>query len=168
MYRSHSEHFFVLHGELSRRKSTNLSPAGLLQRLPVLSRSWSHIVMDFITDLPCSSGKTVILTIVDKFSKICRLVALPSTAELSEILIQELFRFTGTPEDIVTNWGPQFASRVFREFCNKLNITVSLTSPQSNRLVERTNREVSDYLTRLIPPNGHPISCGLNIPSTRE
>uniref|UniRef100_A0A3B3QSA7 Integrase catalytic domain-containing protein n=1 Tax=Paramormyrops kingsleyae TaxID=1676925 RepID=A0A3B3QSA7_9TELE len=112
--------------------------------------------MDFITNLPRSAGKTVILTIVDRFSKMCRLVPLPklpSASELAETLIQELFRFTGIPEDIVSDRGPQFASRVFREFCRKLNITLSLTSayhPQSNGLAERTNREVSKALRLLI------------------
>lgn len=91
-----------------------------------------------------------ILTIVDRFSKMCRLVALPklpSTIELSDILIQELFCFTGIPEDIVSNRGPQFASRVFREFCR--NITLSLTSayhPHSNGLAECMNHKVSKAL----------------------
>lgn len=43
--------------DCARWKSTNISSAGLLQPLPVPSRSWSHIAMDFITDLPRSSGK---------------------------------------------------------------------------------------------------------------
>uniref|UniRef100_A0A3B3SBH5 Gypsy retrotransposon integrase-like protein 1 n=1 Tax=Paramormyrops kingsleyae TaxID=1676925 RepID=A0A3B3SBH5_9TELE len=145
--------------ECARNKSSNLSPAGLLQPLPVPSRPWSHVVMDFITDLPRSAGKTIILTIVDRFSKMCRLVPLPklpSAAELADVLIQELFRFTGIPEDIVSDRGPQFASRVFREFCQKLNITLSLTSsyhPQSNGLAERTNREVSKALRLLVRSN---------------
>uniref|UniRef100_A0A3B3RHI9 Integrase catalytic domain-containing protein n=1 Tax=Paramormyrops kingsleyae TaxID=1676925 RepID=A0A3B3RHI9_9TELE len=112
--------------------------------------------MDFITDLPRSSGKTIILTIVDRFSKMCRLVALPklpSAVELSEVLIQELFRITGIPEDIVSDRGPQFASRVFKEFCSKLSITLSLSTayhPQSNGLAERTNREVAKALRLLV------------------
>ncbi|KAL0202703.1 hypothetical protein M9458_000721, partial [Cirrhinus mrigala] len=37
-------------------------PAGLLQPLPVPKRPWSHIAVDFITDLPSSNGHTTILT----------------------------------------------------------------------------------------------------------
>uniref|UniRef100_A0A3B3QD45 Gypsy retrotransposon integrase-like protein 1 n=1 Tax=Paramormyrops kingsleyae TaxID=1676925 RepID=A0A3B3QD45_9TELE len=141
--------------DCARCKSSSSRPSGLLQSLPVPSRPWSHVVMDFITDLPRSSGKTVILTIVDRFSKMCRLVALPklpTAVELADVLLHELFRVTGIPEDIVSDRGPQFASRVFKEFCTKLRISLSLTSaycPQSNGLAERTNQEVSKALRLL-------------------
>ncbi|KAI2644998.1 Transposon Tf2-9 polyprotein [Labeo rohita] len=39
-------------------------PTGLLQPLPVPQRPWSNIAVDFITDLPPSSGYTTILTIL--------------------------------------------------------------------------------------------------------
>lgn len=55
-------------------KSPNRPPAGLLHPLPVPSRPWSHVALDFVTGLPPSNGITVILTIVDRFSKsaLCR------------------------------------------------------------------------------------------------
>ncbi len=39
-------------------------PAGLQNPLPTPCRPWSHIAIDFITDLPNSQGHTTILTIV--------------------------------------------------------------------------------------------------------
>uniref|UniRef100_A0A4W5K794 Gypsy retrotransposon integrase-like protein 1 n=1 Tax=Hucho hucho TaxID=62062 RepID=A0A4W5K794_9TELE len=48
-------------------------PSGLLQPLPVPHRPWSHLAIDFITDLPKSNGNTTILTVIDRFSKACRL-----------------------------------------------------------------------------------------------
>ncbi|KAI2645467.1 Transposon Tf2-6 polyprotein [Labeo rohita] len=54
-------------------------PAGLLQPLPVPQRPWSHISVDFITDLPPSNGYTTILTVIDRFSKSCRLIPSPSS-----------------------------------------------------------------------------------------
>lgn len=53
----------------ARGKSSNRPPAGLLYPLPVPSRPWSHVALDFVTGLPPSNGITVILTIVDRFSK---------------------------------------------------------------------------------------------------
>ncbi len=53
------------------------------------------------------------------------------------------------PEDIVSDRGPQFTSRVWSAFCQKLNINVSLTSgyhPQSNGQVERLNQELTRFL----------------------
>lgn len=101
--------------------------------------------MDFITDLPRSTDKSTILTMVDRFSNMCCLVALPklpSAAELAETLTTNLFRYYGLPEDVVSDGGPQFNSRVFKEVCHKLNIILNLLSayhPQSNGLAEQTN-----------------------------
>lgn len=39
-------------------KVSNSPPAGLLREIPVLRLPWSHIVLDFITGLPLSSGNT--------------------------------------------------------------------------------------------------------------
>lgn len=59
---------------------------------------------------------------------------------------------SGIPEDIMSDRGPQFTSRVFKSLCNKLNILLSLTSAyhaQSGGLAERTNQEVLKALRLL-------------------
>ncbi len=58
------------------QKASRLLPAGLLHPLPIPQRPMSHIAIDFITDLPPSDGHTTILTVVDRFSKACRLIPL--------------------------------------------------------------------------------------------
>lgn len=40
-------------------------------------RLWSHLAIDFITDLPPSQNKKVIMVIVDRFSKSLCLIPLP-------------------------------------------------------------------------------------------
>ena len=44
-------------------------PYGLLKQLPILEKPWNSISMDFIEQLPSSSGFTAILVIVDWLSK---------------------------------------------------------------------------------------------------
>lgn len=133
-------------------KSSHQCPAGLLQPLPIPQRPWSHISIDFITDLPNSRGFTTILTVIDRFSKACRLIPLtklPTAFETAEVLMEQVFRFYGLPEDIVSDRGPQFTSRVWSAFCQQLNINVSLTSgyhPESNGQVERLNQELTRFL----------------------
>ncbi|KAK3571296.1 hypothetical protein QTP86_005932 [Hemibagrus guttatus] len=125
---------------------------GLLQPLPIPQRPWSHLSIDFITDLPPSNGFTTILVIIDRSSKACRLIplkGLPTVMETAESLFHHVFRVYGIPEDIVSDRGTQFASQVWKAFCKQLDINVSLTSgyhPQSNGQVERLNQEIGRYL----------------------
>ncbi len=133
-------------------KSPHQLPAGLLQPLPIPQRPWSHIAIDFVTDLPASQGQTTILTVIDRFSKACRLIPLPklpTAFETAETLCNYVFRFYGLPEDVVSDRGPQFTSRAWKSFCQELNFNVSLTSgyhPQSNGQVERLNQELTRFL----------------------
>ncbi|KAL0147274.1 hypothetical protein M9458_057420, partial [Cirrhinus mrigala] len=106
-------------------KSSKQLPAGLLQPLPIPQRPWSHIAIDFVTDLPPSERHTTILTVVDRFSKSCRLIPLPklpSALETAETLCNYVFRFYGLPDDIVSDRGPQFTSRLWSAFFKCLNV----------------------------------------------
>lgn len=44
-------------------------PAGLLLPIPLSSQPWEDLALDFITGLPNFQGTTVIMTVVDHFSK---------------------------------------------------------------------------------------------------
>ncbi|KAK2912262.1 hypothetical protein Q8A73_006375 [Channa argus] len=61
----------------TRGKTPKKPPDGLLQPLPIPSRPWSHIALDFVTGLPPTHGNTTILTIIDRFSKAVHFVPLP-------------------------------------------------------------------------------------------
>ncbi|KAL0176934.1 hypothetical protein M9458_029264, partial [Cirrhinus mrigala] len=127
-------------------------PAGLLQPLPVPLRPWSHIAVDFLTDLPPSNGHTTILSVVDRFSKGCRFIPLPklpTAMETAELLCNWVFRLYGLPEDIVSDRGPQFTSRLWASFFRLLGVNISLTSgyhPQANGQAERLNQELTRFL----------------------
>uniref|UniRef100_A0A8C7WW16 Integrase catalytic domain-containing protein n=1 Tax=Oryzias sinensis TaxID=183150 RepID=A0A8C7WW16_9TELE len=143
----------------ARSKTSSSAPAGLLHPLPTPNRPWSHIAMDFVTGLPPSHGNTVILTIVDRFSKMARFISLPqlpTASALAEIMVHDVFRHHGIPVDIVSDRGPQFISQVWKAFCTTLGATVSLSSgyhPQSNGQAERTNQELEAALRCLAAQN---------------
>ncbi|KAK3523509.1 hypothetical protein QTP70_001173 [Hemibagrus guttatus] len=67
-------------------------PEGLLEPLPIPQRPWSHLSVDFLTDLPDLGGHTA----------------------TAEALFLHVFRNFGLPEDIVSDRGPQFTSRAER------------------------------------------------------
>uniref|UniRef100_A0A8C7KLL0 Gypsy retrotransposon integrase-like protein 1 n=1 Tax=Oncorhynchus kisutch TaxID=8019 RepID=A0A8C7KLL0_ONCKI len=152
----------------AQNKSTNRPSSGLLHPLPIPRRPWSHLALDFVTGLPPSVGNTVILTIVDRFSKFAHFVPLsklPSATETSEILVREVFRVHGLPSDIVSDRGPQFTSAVWRSFCLAIGATVSLTSgfhPQSNGQAERANQKMESTLRCLV--SSDPTSWSSQLP----
>ncbi|KAL0199172.1 hypothetical protein M9458_007712, partial [Cirrhinus mrigala] len=136
----------------AQSKTPKELPSGLLQPLPIPQRPWSHLSIDFVTDLPPSHEFTTILVIIDRFSKSCRLIplkGLPTAMETALALFNHVFRVYGLPEDIVSDKGTLFTSQVWKAFCKQLDINVSLTSgyhPQSNGQVERLNQEIGRYL----------------------
>ncbi|KAK3534513.1 hypothetical protein QTP86_016589 [Hemibagrus guttatus] len=108
--------------------------SGLLQPLPIPQRPWSHLSIDFVTDLPPSNGFTTILVIIDRFSKACRLIplkGLPMAMETAQSLFHHVFRVYGIPEDLVSYRGTQFTSQVWKAFCKQLDIND--TNPPCSR-----------------------------------
>ncbi|KAL0149044.1 hypothetical protein M9458_055659 [Cirrhinus mrigala] len=127
-------------------------PTGKLIALPIPQRPWSHIGVDFVTDLPGSEGNTCILVMVDHFSKMCKffpLRGLPTALETAEHLFQQLFCHFGLPEEIVSDRGPQFISHVWKAFFKLLGVSVNLSSgyhPQTSGQTERKIQELGRYL----------------------
>ncbi len=67
----------------------------------------------------------------------------------AESLFNQVFRHFGIPEDIVSDRGPQFISRVWKAFFSLLGVTISLTSgyhPQANGQTERKVQEINRFL----------------------
>lgn len=110
---------------------------------------------NFVTGLPISAGNTVILTVVDRFSKAAHFIPLPklpSAKETAQIMVDHVFKIHGLPLDIVSDRGPQFASQFWREFCRQIGASPSLSSgfhPQTNGQAERTNQILGRMLRSL-------------------
>ncbi|KAK3543293.1 hypothetical protein QTP70_014045 [Hemibagrus guttatus] len=138
--------------ECAMAKTPCQLPSGKLLPLPIPNCPWSHLGVDFITDLPNSRTHTCIFVIVDRFSKACRLLPLkgpPTAMEAAELLFNQVFRYFGIPEDIVSDRGPQFVSRVWRAFFRRLGVAINLSSgyhPQTNGQTEQKIQEISRYL----------------------
>ncbi len=105
-----------------------------------------------MTDLPFTDNYTCVFVIVDRFSKACKLIplkGLPTAFEAAESLFQKVFHHFGFPEDIVSDRGPQFVSRVWKAFFKLLGVLVSLFSgyhPLTNGQTERKVQEIGRYM----------------------
>uniref|UniRef100_A0A4W5NN11 Integrase catalytic domain-containing protein n=1 Tax=Hucho hucho TaxID=62062 RepID=A0A4W5NN11_9TELE len=94
-------------------------------------------------------GNTTIRVVVDRFSKSCRLLplpGLPTALQTAEALFTHVFRHYGVPEDIVSDRGPQFTSRVWRAFMERLGVSISRGFTPRVMLVERVNQDVGRFL----------------------
>ena len=92
-----------------RNKTETLRPAGMLQPLEVPSQVWADISMDFIEGLPKVGGKSVILTVVDRFSKYAHFIAVghPYTAaSVARAFFDSIVRLHGFPASIVSDRDP--------------------------------------------------------------
>ncbi|CAJ0945012.1 unnamed protein product [Ranitomeya imitator] len=140
----------------AQNRSPRQRPAGLLYPLPVADRPWEMVGMDFVVGLPKSRGCSIIWVVTDHFSKMVHLVPLPrlpSARALAVLFIKHVFRLHGMPDKIVSDRGPQFASRFWRELCRLLSIELNLSSayhPETNGLVERTNQTLVTYLQHFV------------------
>ena len=74
--------------------------------------------MDFIDSLPRVHGKSVILTVVDRFSKHAHFIALshPYTAlTVAKAFFDAIVRLHGFPASIVSDRDPVFTGHVWRD-----------------------------------------------------
>jgi hypothetical protein len=133
-------------------KTEHLHPDGLLVPLPVTSGVWTYIGMDFIEALPRVRRKSVILIVVDRFSKYCHFIALahPYTAEsVAQAFFSDIVRFHGVPQSIVSCRDPIFTSTFWSELMRLTGIKKHMSSafhPQSDGQTEAANRVIDMYL----------------------
>jgi hypothetical protein len=96
-----------------RYKSEHLHPAGLLLPLPVLTAVWADIGIDFVKALPRVHDKSVILTMVDRFSKYCHFIPLAhpySMESVAQAFFTDIVRVHGVPQSMVSDRDPVFTS----------------------------------------------------------
>lgn len=135
-----------------RNKVESLHPAGLLQPLPVPFQVWADISLDFIEALPCVNGKSVILTVVDRFSKYAHFIPLghPYTASsVAKAFFSNIVRLHGIPESIVSDRDPVFTGHVWKDLFKLAGVTLKMSTafhPQTDGQSEAVNKTIAMYL----------------------
>ena len=108
---------------------------------------------DFITDLPEVNGYDSLMVVVDHgLSKGVILIPCKKTIDAlgtANNYLDAVYRRFGLPDKLISDRGPQFASKVFQELGRLLGIKLSLTTayhPQADGETERVNQDIGAYL----------------------
>ena len=118
--------------------------------------------------MPLSNNFDSIFVVVDRFSKMTHFVPCNETVNaenLARLFIDNIVRYHGLPDNIVSDRGPQFISIFWKTLLNLLHVSVSLSSaahPQTDGQTERMNQNLEQYLRCFVNYLQDDWSCLLN------
>jgi transposase InsO family protein len=87
--------------------------------------------MDFVTGLPSSNGFDAIWVVMDRLTKLRHFAHYSTMIDaegLAELFLSNIFHLHGLPKTIVSDHGPQFASRFWKHLCHTLKIEPHLST----------------------------------------
>ena len=106
---------------------------------------WQDISIDMIGPLPRLNEMDAILVIVDRFTKMIRLKATTTSLSLegvAKIYRDKIWKIHGIPKTILSDRGPQFASKFMEDLTRVLGTKRKLSTayhPQTDGQTERIN-----------------------------
>ena len=98
-----------------QNKVETIKTPGLLQPLSIPSQRWEEVSMSFITGLPKSEGKSVIMVVVDRLTKYANFCALSHPFKASTVsteFMETIQKLHGNPKIIVVTEIP-FSLEIF-------------------------------------------------------
>ena len=112
------------------------------------TRPFANCSMDFITDLPPIDNFNSILVVVDQgLSKGVILIPCNKTVtaeDMAKLLLNNLYKRFGLPDKIISDRGPQFASKAFVVLLKLLRVKSALSTafhPQTDGTTDKSTRK---------------------------
>jgi hypothetical protein len=133
-------------------KGETIKSSGTLQPLSIPPAIWKDISMDFISDLPKSGNKSVIMVVVDRLSKYSYLCALQHSfiaSMVAQIFMDRLFKIHGMPHSIVSDRDPTFTRNFWQELFKIQGTELHLSTayhPQTDGQTKVFNKCLETYL----------------------
>jgi hypothetical protein len=114
--------------------------------------AWQDIAVDFIEGLPKSEGFSVILVVVDRFTKFAHFIPLkhPYTAQtVAKAVFEQVVRLHGLPCSIVSDRDRVFTSNFWTELFGIVGTKLAMSSayhPHTDGQTNRVNQCLEMYL----------------------
>ena len=140
-------------------KTSNQVPAGVLHTLPVPTRPWQSIGMDFIGPFPKQYEYDYLWVVICRLTSMVRLIPVNvglTATQLSRRYLEEVVRHHGLPESIVSDRDTKFTSKWWRELHRLLGAKLMMSTsfhPQTDGATERANRSIGQIFRSSIRPD---------------
>jgi hypothetical protein len=126
---------------------------GLYTPLPVPSRPWESISMDFVGGLPMSrKGHDYLYVVVDRFSKMCILMPCTkqvTTEQTTQLFFQNVWVHFGLPKSIISDRDSRFVGSFWSSLWALMDTKLKKSTafhPQTDGQTEVVNRTVVHLL----------------------
>ncbi|KAG8719334.1 hypothetical protein FRC09_011298 [Ceratobasidium sp. 395] len=143
-------------GTCQMMKTSTQRPQGLLHSLPIPTRPWGSIGMDFAGPFPVSDGYDYLMIVICRLTSMVHLVPTTTTVTATEVaglMAREVVRLHGLPDSIVSDRDPKFTSTMWRELHRILGIKLLMSTafhPQTDGASERAVRLVSQIMRTVV------------------
>ena len=97
-----------------RKRVVTSSRQGGLCHWPLPTRKWEHVAIDFVMGMPEDQGMNVIMTVVDKATKMCHFIPCSESITAkgtAQLYWQNVGKLHGIPAVIISNRDSRFTSR---------------------------------------------------------
>ena len=111
----------------------------------VLEKPKTYLIVDFIMKLLVVAGKNAILVVCDRLSKMTHFVATTEgilVEGLARLFRVNVWKLHGLLESVVSDRGPQFATKLTKELNKMLGIKMKFSTvfhPQTDGQTEQMN-----------------------------
>jgi hypothetical protein len=111
-------------------KASRYAEYSLLHPLELAWKPGPDISTDFITDLSKSEGVTMILVVVDLFTKMAHFIPIKKkdAPTVARTYLKNVWKHHGFPEDIVSNRDSSFTGSIFTDLYYYLGIKHSMST----------------------------------------
>ena len=111
-----------------RTKLIRQALVGELHPLWIPDSRWDMLSVDFVMELPLSSGHDAMMTVVDLVSKRTHFIPMHTTVTVkgaAQLFLHQVWKLHGLPKCVVSNHGPQFVACFTRELYRLLGIKLA-------------------------------------------
>jgi len=135
-----------------RTKLIRQAQVGELHPLQISNSQWDTLSVDFVVELPLSSGHDAVITVVDSVSKQAHFIPMHTMVTVkgvARLFLHQVWKLHSLPKCVVLDRGPQFVAHFTRELYCLLGIKLASSTawhPQTDGQTERVNQELNQYL----------------------